>query len=482
MKRLHTILLWLTLLLCLLRFAYLRADFPNHTAWMIDQAKFTDEGWWANGAVRHYVIGHWQIAGDYNPAIVLPVWPLLLTALFHFTGVSLVAARTISVLFSVATVALVYLLARRYSNAVTAAAAALLLAASPFAFAFARLATLDTILVFEWCLMLWIASFADATILWPLLALGILIPITLLTKTTALVLLPAVYWLLFQTARRHLFKAFLVTGVLPALVMGIYLWTVLHSRYADDYHYFFDINALADIDPRATGYYLRLLLQHGFWIDRILYPATMAALLLSLTRLRSLWRNPLYTACWIALAGQAAFILRRQDDFAPRYFLPMLVPIIVIVVLSVPALASRHRGLAWLPAAVLAVACLLDATQVIGFLRHRQYQFRDATASINAIIRGHPGSPQLLLGTSADQLSLMTGIPAINDGYSFEELHKRVASDQPGWYLGWNDLDQDILAELSAYRLQEVAAYRVFDNDQRDVLILYRMQPAKPEP
>ena len=482
MKRLHTILLWLTLLLCLLRFAFLRADFPNHTAWMVDQAKFTDEGWWANGAVRHYVIGHWRIAGDYNPAIVLPVWPLLLTAVFQLTGVSLVAARAISVLFSIVTVVLVYLLARRYSNEVTAAAAALLLAASPFAFAFARLATLDTILVFEWCLMLWIASFADATTLWPLLALSLLIPINLLTKTTALVLLPAVYWLLFTTARRHWLKASLLTVVLPALVMGVYLWTVLHSSYADDYRNFFDINALADVDPRATGFYLRLLLQHGFWIDRLLYPATIAALLLSLTRLRSLWKNPLYPACWVALAGQAIFILRRQDDVAPRYFLPMLVPVILIVALSVPALRARRRGLVWLPACVLAVACLLDTAQVIGFLRHRQYQFWDAAASIKAIIRGQPGSPQLLLGTSADQLSLMTGIPAINDGYSFEDLQKRVAIDQPGWYLGWNDLDQDILAELSAYRLQEVATYHVFDNDQRDVLILYRMQPAKSEP
>ena len=29
---------------------------------MMDQAKFTDEGWWANAAVRHFLIGHWQVA------------------------------------------------------------------------------------------------------------------------------------------------------------------------------------------------------------------------------------------------------------------------------------------------------------------------------------------------------------------------------------------------------------------------------------
>jgi len=34
-----------------LRFVHLEADFPNDSMWAIDQAKFTDEGWWAGGAV-----------------------------------------------------------------------------------------------------------------------------------------------------------------------------------------------------------------------------------------------------------------------------------------------------------------------------------------------------------------------------------------------------------------------------------------------
>src|SRR6204780_4680909 len=63
---LHKIFLLLALVLCLLRFAYLRADFPNHSPWMMDQAKFPDEGWWASAAVRHFLVGHWRVAGDYN--------------------------------------------------------------------------------------------------------------------------------------------------------------------------------------------------------------------------------------------------------------------------------------------------------------------------------------------------------------------------------------------------------------------------------
>src|ERR1700730_1950740 len=102
---LYWVFLFLALALCLVRFAYLRADFPNHSPWMIDQAKFTDEGWWASAAVRHLLMGHWQIPGDYNPAAVVPVWPALITLIFQITGVSITAVRAVSAACSIATVA-----------------------------------------------------------------------------------------------------------------------------------------------------------------------------------------------------------------------------------------------------------------------------------------------------------------------------------------------------------------------------------------
>ena len=480
MKRLHTILLALTIVLCLLRFAWLRADFPNHSPWWLDQAKFTDEGWWANGAVRHQLTGHWEIPGDYNPALVVPVWPLLMDAVFQLSGVNLVAARAVSVLFSVATVLLVYLLVRRYSDPASAAVSALLLAASPFAFAFARLATLDTIIVFEFCLLLWLASFAGQNRRWPAVVLGALIALTLLTKTTALVLMPAVIFVWWAGTGRRFLRDFGVAGAMAASALGLYGYLVLHSRYSGDYHYFFDINALADVDLSLTGSYLRQLFDHGWWVDPILYPAALVTLFVSVISVRTLWKNPLFVAAWIALAGQAVFILRRQDDYAPRYFLPMLVPIVLITVLPLSTLRASRHLLAWLLASTLAVACARDATQTLRFLHTRQFQYWNAAQAIQAIVRKDPTAPHLLLGTSADQLSLMTGLPAINDGYSAEDLQKRVASVRPGWYIGWNDMDQDILAQLSAYRLDKVASYRVFDHNERDWLTLYRMQPAKP--
>jgi hypothetical protein len=471
---LHWIFLLLALALCLIRFAFLRADFPNHSPWMIDQAKFTDEGWWGSAAVRHFLIGHWQVPGDYNPAAVVPVWPALLTLVFQVTGVSIITARAVSVSFSIATVALVYFLVRRYDVSRTLAAlAALLLAASSFAFAFSRLATLDTIIVFEWTLLMWAASHAGPGRLWPLLALGIGIPVIVLTKTTALVLLPAVLWLLWKKNPRAILAVIAIAGI----IIAAYLFVVLRSRYADDFHYFFDINALADVEIGRTGSFLMQLFRHGKWIDRILYPAALAVLLLSLAGFRQLWRNSLFTACWIAFLGNAIYILRRQDDYAPRYLLVMLVPVIVTLIITLQELKTRN--LASLLASTLGVAVVLDMLQVFGFLAHRQYQFYGAAKSIQAIVDANPSAHRLLLGTSGDQLALMTGIPSINDGYSNQDLDKKILVYRPGWYVGWKDLDQDILNSLSAYRLDEVANFPVFDREDRDRLKLYRMVPLK---
>ncbi len=477
---LHKIVLSLALVLCLLRFAYLRADFPNHSPWMIDQAKFTDEGWWANAAVRHFLIGHWQVAGDYNPAVAVPVWPVLLTMVFHFTGVSIVAARTVNVFFSIATVGLIYLLVRRYSTETTAALAALLLAASSFAFAFGRLATLDTLVVFEFCLLLWIASYTNPRRIWPSILLGLLIAIMLLTKTTALVLVPAVLWLLWMATKERFLRAILVVGAVAGAGIGIYLSIVLRSRYAGDYRYFFEINAMPEVKWASTASFLWQFLRHGQWIDRILYPVALAVLLLSLAWLRPLWKNPLFTASWIAFAGDLVYVLRRQDDYAPRYFLVMLVPLILVLVLALQELRTRNRILASLLAATLALAVVLDTTQVLGFLSHRQYQFYNAAAAIKAIVDADPNAHHLLLGTSGDQLSLMTRIPSINDEYSSQDLGQKVSLYQPGWYVAWNELDDDIVDSLSAFRLDKVASFRVFDHDERDLLTLYRMVHAKP--
>ncbi|HEV2619853.1 MAG TPA: hypothetical protein VGU23_07930, partial [Acidobacteriaceae bacterium] len=90
------VLLTIAAIFFALHFVHLKADFPNHSPWM-DWSKYTDEGWYGDAAIRHYQLGHWNVPGDFNPAAALPVWPALELMLFKITGVSLVAARALTV-------------------------------------------------------------------------------------------------------------------------------------------------------------------------------------------------------------------------------------------------------------------------------------------------------------------------------------------------------------------------------------------------
>src|SRR5580692_11191893 len=96
MRAVEALLLLAAAFFFALHFVHLKADFPNHSPWM-DWSKFTDEGWYGSAAIRHYQLGHWNLPGDFNPAAALPVWPLLEMLLFRFTGVSLAAARGLTV-------------------------------------------------------------------------------------------------------------------------------------------------------------------------------------------------------------------------------------------------------------------------------------------------------------------------------------------------------------------------------------------------
>jgi hypothetical protein len=354
----------------------------------------------------------------------------------------------------------------------------LLLAASPFAFVFNRLAILDTLVVFEFCLLMLVASYVSLKRLWPLAALAIFVTTIMLTKTTAAVLLPAAFWIAWSAMGRGLaglVRALLAAAIFPALVLKGYATLISASGYGTDFHYFFGVNAVPEIDWGHTLSTLAEFFNDCFWIDRALYPVALVILLLTVVWKRKLWSNPLFAAAWIALAAQAVFIFSRQDDFAPRYYLVMLVPLILVVTLTFGELITHSRKASALLFVAVAVSFVLNVWMIGQFLTHRDYDFHDAALSIRNIIWSHPEQKALILGVSGNQLSLMTGIPSINDGYGTEDMAEKVARTQPGWYVAWNDVvlkDQDFLA---GYQLEKMASYPAFDDDDRVALTLYRM-------
>jgi len=482
MRRPVRLAIWAAVgVLSALKFCFLSADFPNWSPWMIDQAKFTDEGWWGGAAVRLALTGHWYAAGDYNPAVALPVWPLLLSAVFHFTGVGAGAARALNVVLSIATLGVVYALVRRYASGraeTPALMAVLLLAASPFAFAFNRLAILETLVIFEFCLLLLAASYATLRRLGLLAGIAVLVAAMILTKTTAALLTPAVLWVAWSAMGRRLgglVRALAAVVVAPAALVKGYALLVAVLGYGADYKYFFDVNAMPDIAWGQALGTLRDLLENCLWIDRVLAPIGLVILVVTVAWKRRLWGNPLFAASWMVVGAQAVFIFSRQDDYAPRYFLPMLAPLVWIVVLTFGELMANARKTAVLLLVGMIAAVAANAVMIRHFLHDRDYDFRDAAASIGEIVRSHPEQKALLVGDSGAQISLMTGIPSITDGFGTEDMAERMQRYQPGWYLAWNDTDPEKEDSLDGFRLEKMANCPALDDDTRNVLTLYRL-------
>ena len=125
---------------------HLSADFPNNTPWISDWAKYTDEGWYGNAAVRAHLFGNWYLRGDFNPAPAVPVWPLLEWVLFSLTGVSIEAARGLAVAFFFANLLLSYWFLRARGPRWMALLAVTFLVTSPFLYCFSRLAILEPML------------------------------------------------------------------------------------------------------------------------------------------------------------------------------------------------------------------------------------------------------------------------------------------------------------------------------------------------
>jgi len=49
---------------------------------------------------------------------------------------------------------------------------------------------------------------------------------------------------------------------------------------------------------------------------------------------------------------------------------------------------------------------------------------------------------------------------------------------RPGWYAEWNEIDPGTLVDLEdQYSLRQVAAFPAFDDPDRNLLILYRLDP-----
>ena len=471
-----------------LHWVHLRADFPNNSPWM-DYAKYTDEGWYGKAAMGATLFGRWYMPGDFNTAVALPVWPALEWVIFQVAGVTAVAARGLALVVFAANLLLSYALLRTAkAGRLAAAGGVLLLAGSMFLWAFSRLAILEPLLTF-WTLAGWLLALRLHG--WPrsrgrtaaLLGVGLLGCLAILTKTTALFLLPATGAILCWGAGWRLRAALADCAV--ALAGGLLPWLAYFlffaRRYLVDYRYLFTSN----IWTQPKGLHDRLLAYwwaaHGLlWVGPWLVCTLLVLLGIGLALSRPFRRAPLVHASLLAAAGYI-FFTGWHNSPQPRYYMVLAYPVVFVTVLAAQALAARSRVLAGLAVAMLAIIFVRDVKASAWFAFHPEYTLLRAAQGITEYIDAHPDEgKRLLLSISGDEITLLTHLPAICDDYGTADLPDRIARYRPGWYAEWNQLDPGTLEDIHAagYRLEAVAHWHAFDDEDRDDLILYRMQPA----
>ena len=374
---------------------HLRADFPNHSPWMFDWAKYTDEGWYGNAAVRAHLFGNWYMVGDFNPAVVVPVWPLLEWVVFCFTGVTIEAARALAMAVFFVNLALSYALLRargdgqsragasgeehaarqgseqgseqgsrtgprtgsRTGSRWAALLAVTLLVTSPFLYCFSRLAILEPLMT------AWVLAALNLAVRlpkmrgpnmrgegtrWPLVGaagVGVLAVLAALTKTTAIFLLPALAWAMaapLWKTRRLAIACVAAAGAAFAAGCGLWMAVIIRLHLPADFRYYFFVNNY----PRPAEWYWPAVSlwwsAHGLlWADKVLAPLAgvivPAALFLRGERGRRLLFDPVFGASVLGVAGMVLF-MTYQNHPQPRYFAPAAFFVVFVVARGIEAL------------------------------------------------------------------------------------------------------------------------------------------------
>ena len=494
-----------------LHFLHLTADFPNNSPWM-DWAKYTDEGWYGDAAIRHYLTGHWYWSGDFNPAVALPVWPVLELIVFKFTGVTPVAARALTLAVFGLTLLAFYILLQRAARALHPGSAPLagplcvfFLCLSPYIYVFERMAILEPLVIALSALALIVASQLEPLSLNSLrssparetlraialtLALAILIPGMVLTKTTAVCLMPAIFYMVWARADYSILR--FLRLALPPAALGIAVWLIyffgfVHPRYLEDYRYLFSANAYTGVELQPLATVVLSAIGDGMWMGHVIYPVFFIVLVLAVFWRPRLFTQPLFPALLLWIGGYFAFLV-YHNNLQPRYYLVIAVPITALVALALDNF--RHaRGrleaaiISTLVAAVTLAIAIPDALLQLDFVRNPTYQFEAAAQAIKRIVDSDPTHSHLILSISGSDISLMTGLHSIDDDFGTLDLDQRVARYHPGWYIAWNELDDDKADAITPlYQPVRVAAFPALDDPDRNLLIVYRLDPKQPTP
>jgi hypothetical protein len=439
----------------------------------------------------------------------VPVWPFLEFVLFFFTGVSAEAARGLAVGFFFANLVLSYFLLRTRGPRWMALLALTLLATNPFLYSFSRLAILEPLLIALTLAALNLAVRLPAFRypVWAGVGIGALFTLMMLTKTTAIFLLPALVGaaLLALWPKPGLFwRCAAAAAGSFALSFGGWMALVMHAGLMADYEYLFQANRYI----KPTEFYwpavsLWWCFHGALWVDTILVPLAGVVVAAAVVgrkdaAFRRLLRDPVFGASILAIAGYILF-MTVQNHPQPRYYAVPAFFIFFIVAQGAHAFLGpgakvsvarkgganpRARSMGgWAVLAVAAAAVGVNGASVLDYTAHPEYSLVQAATRLTRYIDEHPNGKRLLVSVSGDEIMLMTHMPAINDLFdtptaAMPDMGGKLIYYRPGWFATWNTLDPGTLEDLHSFAsVEQVASFPALDDPKRKVLVLFKLHP-----
>jgi hypothetical protein len=310
-------------------------------------------------------------------------------------------------------------------------------------------------------------------------------------------------------------RIFLPAGSIAAAsagtAWGAYILLFIRPRYLVDYHYLFSANAYTSITQATFWSVVVDTFRAGSYLGVVFFCLGVAAavVLLASFAMRQFRHDALTASLLLWLFFYLAF-LAYHDNLQARYYQVLGVPLAMLIAMAAsrlwrmarptnilssnavpPAIRKPMQRVAQLTAysigAAIAVAAMHGTLQEIAYAEHPEYTFLNASDRIRAAILQQSAEdlsaarrvhPQMLLSISGADISLMTGLPSICDDFGTMTLPDRIAAYKPGWYVAWNDVEDDKMEALApVYRLVRVGAWPALDDPDRNLLILYRLDP-----
>ena len=480
--RWHLALLLLTICLLALRLWHICADFPNFHFYSQERARFTDEGFYTSAALHHFTLGHASVPGSWNPGVFMPVWSILVGLIFHFTGISVVAARSLAVACTWMGVVLAYAVARQYRSQTFACLATFLMAANALGFFFGRLAILEPSFVMFLLLAMYLAGRVHSGGYVVAAVVGLVFVVATLTKSTAPFLLPAVLYPMWANNRANRPVAWRMLAVSLAVILLLLGCANLIWRA----HYATDATIILGLRPwwQLEHSPMRLLrvFFRGTWIDPVLFPVALAAIFAAAWRLRSFWRDTLFVTAVLWEAGYAAFIAFHYDG-PPRYFVTLIAPTIWLAMMFLEWMCRANNRAALAVSACVAISLLWNIASIGDYLLHPRYSLVDASVAIKRIIiaehNKNPTQSKLLIGRGVDEVSLLSGGMAAIDSDGSMPLEEKLDVYHPGWFMDWTGRLPTLRMEtVDAHRrLVERAAFPKLDRYRDAGIVLYQIFP-----